>query len=115
MLFGIDSLYFWLAVIIISIAAEAATLGLCGIWFAAGGAAAGAVLGGPVGAIIGAILFEGWAATPEAAADADAGSEEDAVCGSVFPPPQAVRAPSRKAQVRSRENSRFMWHTPVSL
>ena len=40
MLFGIDSLYFWLAVIIISIAAEAATLGLCGIWFAAGGAAA---------------------------------------------------------------------------
>lgn len=33
MLFGIDSLYFWLAVIIISIAAEAATLGLCGIWF----------------------------------------------------------------------------------
>ena len=34
MLFGIDSLYFWLAVIIISIAAEAATLGLCGIWFA---------------------------------------------------------------------------------
>ena len=41
MLFGIDSLYFWLAVIIISIAAEAATLGLCGIWFAAGGAADG--------------------------------------------------------------------------
>ncbi len=40
MVFGIDSLYFWLAVIIISIAVEAVTLGLCGIWFAVGGVAA---------------------------------------------------------------------------
>ena len=40
MLFGIDSLYFWLAVIIISVAVEAFTLDLCAIWFAAGGVAA---------------------------------------------------------------------------
>lgn len=37
MMFGIDSLYIWLAVIIISVAVEAFTLTLCGIWFAAGG------------------------------------------------------------------------------
>ena len=37
MMFGIDSLYVWLAVIIISVAVEAFTLTLCGIWFAAGG------------------------------------------------------------------------------
>ena len=36
MMFGIDSLYVWLAVIIISVAVEAFTLTLCGIWFAAG-------------------------------------------------------------------------------
>ncbi len=35
MMFGIDSLYIWLAVIIISVAVEAFTLTLCGIWFAA--------------------------------------------------------------------------------
>ena len=35
MMFGIDSLYVWLAVIIISVAVEAFTLTLCGIWFAA--------------------------------------------------------------------------------
>ena len=40
MMFGIDSLYIWLAVIIISVAVEAFTLTLCGIWFAAGGVAA---------------------------------------------------------------------------
>ena len=40
MMFGIDSLYVWLAVIIISVAVEAFTLTLCGIWFAAGGVAA---------------------------------------------------------------------------
>ena len=32
MMFGIDSLYIWLAVIIISVAVEAFTLTLCGIW-----------------------------------------------------------------------------------
>ena len=40
MMFGIDSLYVWLAVIIISVAVEAFTLTLCGIWFDAGGVAA---------------------------------------------------------------------------
>lgn len=40
MLFGIDSLYFWLAVIIISVAVEAFTLSLCAVWFAVGGVAA---------------------------------------------------------------------------
>ena len=40
MMFGIDSLYVWLAVIIISVAAEAFTFALCGIWFAVGGVAA---------------------------------------------------------------------------
>ena len=40
MMFGIDSLYIWPAVIIISVAVEAFTLTLCGIWFAAGGVAA---------------------------------------------------------------------------
>ena len=46
MLFGIDSLYFWLAVIIISVAVEAFTLDLCAIWFAAGGVAANSVIRG---------------------------------------------------------------------
>ena len=41
MMFGIDSLYIWLAVIIISVAVEAFTLTLCGIWFAAVFSAAG--------------------------------------------------------------------------
>ncbi len=40
MMFGIDSLYIWLAVIIISVAVEAFTFALCGIWFAVGGVAA---------------------------------------------------------------------------
>ena len=40
MMFGIDSLYMWLAVIIISVAVEAFTFTLCGIWFAVGGVAA---------------------------------------------------------------------------
>lgn len=40
MMFGIDSLYVWLAVIIISVAVEAFTFALCGIWFAVGGVAA---------------------------------------------------------------------------
>ena len=39
-MFGIDSLYVWMAVIIISVAVEAFTLTLCGIWFAVGGIAA---------------------------------------------------------------------------
>ncbi len=40
MMFGVDSLYVWLAVIIISVAVEAFTFALCGIWFAVGGVAA---------------------------------------------------------------------------
>ena len=40
MMFGIDSLYVWLAVIIISVAVETFTFALCGIWFAVGGVAA---------------------------------------------------------------------------
>ena len=40
MMFGIDSLYIWLAVIIISVAVEAFTLKMCGIRLAAGGVAA---------------------------------------------------------------------------
>lgn len=40
MLFGINSLYIWMAVIIICVAVEAFTLDLSAIWFAVGGVAA---------------------------------------------------------------------------
>lgn len=40
MLFGIDPLYVWVAVIIICVAVEAFTLDLSAIWFAVGGVAA---------------------------------------------------------------------------
>lgn len=40
MLFGIDTLYIWVAVIIICVAIEAFTLDLSAIWFAVGGVAA---------------------------------------------------------------------------
>lgn len=40
MLFGINSLYVWMAVIIICVAVEAFTLDLSAIWFAVGGVAA---------------------------------------------------------------------------
>ena len=40
MLFGINSLYIWMAVIILCVAVEAFTLDLCAIWFAVGGVAA---------------------------------------------------------------------------
>ena len=40
MLFGIDTLYIWVAVIILCIAVEAFTLDLSAIWFAVGGVAA---------------------------------------------------------------------------
>lgn len=40
MLFGINSLYVWVAVIIIGVAVEAFTLDLSAIWFAVGGVAA---------------------------------------------------------------------------
>ena len=40
MLFGIDTLYIWVAVIIICVAVEAFTLDLSAIWFAVGGVAA---------------------------------------------------------------------------
>ncbi len=40
MLFGINSLYIWVAVIIIGVAVEAFTLDLSAIWFAVGGVAA---------------------------------------------------------------------------
>ena len=39
MLFGIDTLYIWVAVIIICVAVEAFTLDLSAIWFAVGGVA----------------------------------------------------------------------------
>lgn len=57
MLFGIDSLYFWLAVIIISVAVEAFTLDLCAIWFAAGGVAALVAASCGVGATPQLLLF----------------------------------------------------------
>ncbi len=38
--FGINSVYVWVAVIIVAVAAEAFTLNLSAIWFAAGGVAA---------------------------------------------------------------------------
>ena len=40
MLFGISTLYIWVAVIILSVAVEAFTLDLSAIWFAVGGVAA---------------------------------------------------------------------------
>ena len=40
MLFGINSLYIWMAVIILCVAVEAFTLDLSAIWFAVGGVAA---------------------------------------------------------------------------
>ena len=40
MLFGINTLYIWLAVIVLCVVIEALTLDLCAIWFAVGGVAA---------------------------------------------------------------------------
>ena len=40
MIFGVDSLYIWVAVIIIGVAVEAFSLDLSAIWFAVGGVAA---------------------------------------------------------------------------
>ncbi|MDO5142729.1 MAG: NfeD family protein [Eubacteriales bacterium] len=40
MLFGIDSLYVWVAVIIVCVVVEAVSLDLAAIWFAVGGVAA---------------------------------------------------------------------------
>lgn len=47
MLFGVNSLYVWVAVIIIGVAAEAFTLNLSAIWFAVGAVAA--LLAGSIG------------------------------------------------------------------
>ena len=62
MMFGIDSLYVWLAVIIISVAAEAFTLALCGIWFAAGGVAALIAASLSVGLLGQCIVFAAFSA-----------------------------------------------------